>query len=69
MLLSLLTFIALLISGISFAGIIEAWGRDNRESAQPFVLPNRQVTLVSLILFFFFPTISASSEPLPDRDL
>ena len=67
MLLSLLTFIAVLIGGISFAGLIEAWGRDNRKSAQPSIFPNRQVSLWSLILFLFFPTVSAPSEPKPDR--
>lgn len=68
MLLSLLTFIAVLIGGILFASIIEAWGRKARESAQPSVFPNKQVSLLSLVLFLFFPTVSSLSEPLPDRE-
>jgi hypothetical protein len=63
MLLPLLTFIAVLIGGISFASIIAAWNRDFRESAPPPVLLNRQVSLWSLVLFLFFPTVSAPSKP------
>lgn len=63
MLLPLLTFIAVLIGGISFASIISAWNRDFRESAPPPVLLNRQVSLWSLVLFLFFPTVSAPFKP------
>ena len=62
MLLPLLTFIAVLIGGISFASIIEAWNRDLRESAPPPVFLNRQVSLWSLVLFLFFPWCSLTSD-------
>lgn len=68
MLVYLLTFIAVLIGGISFAGIIEAWGRNARESAQPSISLNRQFSLGSLVLFLFFPTVSSPPEPLPGRE-
>ena len=63
MLLSLLTFIVILIGSISFAGIIEAWSRKKQKSASHSVFLNKQISLWSLVLFLFFPTLSASSEP------
>ena len=62
MLLALLTIIAVLIGGWTFAAMISSWGGDLRKSAQPPVFPNRQVSLWSLILFLFFPTVSAPSS-------
>ena len=63
MLLSLLTFIVILIGGISFAGMIAAWSREEQKSAPPSVFLHRGISLWSLVLFLFFPTVSASSEP------
>jgi len=63
MLLPLLILIAVLIGGISFAGIISGWSRDERESAPPSAFLNRQVSLWSLVLFIFFPTLNTPSEP------
>lgn len=59
MLLSVLTFIAIFLGGISFAGIVEAWSRGARKSASPSVSLNSHVSLWSLVLFLFFPTVSA----------
>ena len=67
MLLSLLTITAILIGGISFAATLSGWGYNSQKSTQPSVFPNRQVSLWSLILFLFFPTVSAPYEPKPDR--
>ena len=65
--LSLLTIIAILIGGISFAATISAWGYKTQESIQPSVFPNRQVSLLSLIFFLFFPMASTGFEPKLDR--
>ena len=65
--LSLLTIIAILIGGISFAATISAWGYETQESIQPSVLPNRQVSLLALIFFLFFPIASTPFEPKLDR--
>lgn len=67
MLVPLLIFIAVLIGVISFTGIIEAWNRDFRESAPPSVFLNRQLSLLSLVLFLFFPTVSAPSKLKAER--
>ena len=67
MLLSLLIITAILIGGISSAATISAWSRGSKESIQPSVFPNRQVSLLSLILLLFFPTVSTPFEPQPDR--
>lgn len=63
----LLTIIAILIGGISFAATISAWGCETQESIQPSVFPNRQVSLLSLIFFLFFPMTSKPFEPKLDR--
>jgi len=63
MLLSLLTFIAVLIGGISFTSMLWAWSGRARESALPSVVLNQQVSLWSLVLFLFFPMVSAPFEP------
>ena len=65
--LSLLTIIAILIGGISFAATISAWGYEAQESIQSSVFPTRQVSLLSLIFFLFFPTVSTPFKPKLDR--
>lgn len=67
MVLFVLTIIAILIGGISFAATLSAWGGDTQESIRPSVFPNRQVSLLSLIFFLFFPIASTPFEPKPDR--
>jgi hypothetical protein len=63
MLLPLLIFIAVFISGISFAGIITAGNRPARKSNHFSVLPNRPLSLWSFILFLFFPPVNEFSMP------
>lgn len=67
MLVTLCIFIGVLIGVISNAFITEAWNRDFRESAPPSVFLNRQVSLWSLVLFLFFPTVSVPSKLKQER--
>ena len=67
MLLFLLTISAILIGGISFAATLSGWGYNSQKLTQPSIFPNRQVSLWSLILFLFFPTVNAPYEPKPER--
>lgn len=67
MLLSLLTIITVLISGISFAATMSAWSRNSKKSIQLSVFPSKQVSLLSLLFFIFFPTASTPFDPKLDR--
>ncbi len=57
MLVRLLTVTAVFIGGCILAAIIEAWKHETEERTQPTVLSNRQVSLWSLILCLFFPSL------------
>lgn len=67
MLLSLLTFAAMMIFGGWIFGNIVPSAKTSH-SSRPFTLTNRKISLWSLIWLLFFPSFQQLSSPVPPQE-
>lgn len=69
MLLSLLTFAAMMLFGGWIFGNIVPSNRKASNSSRPSTLTNRKLSLWSLLWLLFFPSFQQLSSPVPPQEL